>query len=225
MKRLFTLCLIITLLFAFCIPTSAESAVYQRNDKAGKKVALTFDDGPHPIYTGRILDILEKYGVRATFFVIGRNIENYPEAFEAIAKSENEIGNHTYSHRNIGGMSDAQIRSEIALTDESIASHSSRRASVLRPPEGSFGKNLPRVSEEAGYDIVLWSIDTLDWAHTPAEKIVSSVLSRLGEGDIILMHDYTSGNSHTCEALELMIPRMLELGYEFVTVSELICEE
>ena len=225
MKRLFTFVITVSLLCAICFPAQAYSNVYQSKKDAGKRVALTFDDGPHPIYTHRILNILDRYGVKATFFVVGCNVENYPEAFREIANSKNEIGNHTYSHRNIGDMSEAQIRSEVKLTEEAIASHSVRHASVLRPPEGHFGNNLKKVSEDEGYDIVLWSIDTLDWAHTPADKIATKVLLSLSDGDIILMHDYTSGRAHTCEALELMIPKMLEMGYEFVTVSELICEE
>ena len=225
MKRSFAFAITLTLLWALCFPTKAYADVYQKKEGAGKRVALTFDDGPHPIYTHRILDILEKYDVKATFFVVGCNVENYPDAFPELADSKNEIGNHTYSHRNIGDMSEAQIRSEVKLTEEAIASRSNRHASVLRPPEGHFGSNLKKVSDDEGYDIILWSIDTLDWAHTPADKIASEVLLSLGDGDIILMHDYTSGRAHTCEALELMIPKMLEMGYEFVTVSELICEE
>ena len=225
MKRIVAVFFALLLLSVPTLRVSALSNVYMKNENAVKKVALTFDDGPHPIYTPRILDILEKYGVKATFFVIGQNVENYPEAFEALSKSENEIGNHTYDHKNVGRMSEERVREEITKTEQAIKEHSGRHSFLLRPPEGSLGDPLRRVSVEAGYDIILWSIDTLDWAHTPSQKIARDVLSSVGDGDIILMHDYVSHGSTTCDALEIMIPKMLEMGYEFVTVTELICEE
>ena len=224
-KRVFCALCVFAVLLSFSFRVSAESNVYSKNASAGKKVAITFDDGPHPIYTKRILDILEKYGARATFFVIGRNIENYPEAFEELAKSDNEIGNHTYNHKRLGGLGRTRLESEIIMTERLIESYSNRHSSVLRPPEGDFGELLNEISLEEGYDIVLWSIDTLDWAHTPAQKMADTVLGSVGDGDIILMHDYTSHGAHTCEALEIIIPRLIEMGYELVTVSELICEE
>ncbi len=225
MKRV--LCVFAVLVFALssAIPISAYSNVYKSNESAQKKIALTFDDGPHPIITGRILDILEKYGINATFFVIGQNVEYYPIAFDRIAKSECEIGNHTYSHRNVGNMSEAELLSELEKTERAIESRCDRHTFLLRPPEGSFGETVKQVSASRGYDIILWSIDTLDWAHTSAEVMANKVISSLSGGDIVLMHDYTSGGAHTCEALEIMIPKLIDMGYEFVTVSELICEE
>ncbi len=220
-------CAFAVLLFVirFSLPISAYSNVYKSNERAGKRIALTFDDGPHPIITERILDILQRYGVRATFFVVGQNVENYPAAFQRLASSECEIGNHTYSHRNVGNMSEKELISELERTESAIRSISQRHTLLLRPPEGSFGDIVRRVSVLKGYDIVLWSIDTLDWAHTSADIMAEKVLSSVSMGDIILMHDYTSGGAHTCEALEIMIPELLRRGYEFVTVSELICEE
>ena len=102
MKRALLLLIALILALSFSVHANAHSNVYKGNAKAGKKVALTFDDGPHPIITGRILDILEKYDAKATFFVVGQNVENYPAAFERVVKSGCEIGNHTFTHRNIG---------------------------------------------------------------------------------------------------------------------------
>ena len=222
MKRL--LCFVVALLFGIklAFPINAYSNVYKSNESAGKKIALTFDDGPHPIITGKILDILEKYNAKATFFVVGQNVENYPKAFERLANSDCEIGNHTYTHKNIGNMTEAELLSELEKTERAIEAVSHRHTLLLRPPEGNFGEVVRRVSVVRGYDIILWSIDTLDWAHTSAEVMAKKVITRVSSGDIILMHDYTSGGAHTCEALEIMIPRLIEMGYEFVTVSELI---
>ena len=225
MKRLLCFLVALVLILSFSVPTGAYSNVYKSNRSAGKRVALTFDDGPHPIFTGRILDILERYNAKATFFVVGQNVENYPRAFERLADSDCEIGNHTYTHKNIGNMSEDELLVELERTEKAIESISRRHTLLLRPPEGHFGDAVRRVSVVRGYDIILWSIDTLDWAHTPPDKISASVVSSLDKGDIILMHDYTSRGNSACEALGKLIPRMLELGYEFVSVSELIGEE
>ena len=225
MKRFVCIIAALLLVLRFVMPISAYSNVYKSNRSAGKRVALTFDDGPHPIFTGRILDILERYNVKATFFVVGQNVENYPKAFERLVGSGCEIGNHTYTHKNIGNMSEAELLIEIERTERAIESASHRHTLLLRPPEGHFGDVVQRVSVVRGYDIILWSIDTLDWAHTSAEDMAKKVISSVSCGDIILMHDYTSGGAHTIEALEIIIPRLIEMGYEFVTVSELICDE
>ena len=227
MKRgIFIILVLIAALVLSPIPVRATAGnVFLRNRTAGRKVALTFDDGPHPIYTPRILEILEEFDVTATFFVVGQNVENYPDAFRAIVDSGCEIGNHTYTHKNVGRMSEDEIRREIEATEAAVAKMCDTRLCLLRPPEGSLGAPLERVSVDKGYDVILWSIDTLDWAHTPSDRIVSKVLSNLCGGDIILMHDYVSGNNTTCDALRKMIPELKSRGYEFVTVSELICGE
>ena len=227
MKRAILVFLVIVLMVvSSSIPATANVGnVFLRNRTAGRKVALTFDDGPHPIYTPRILEILDEFGVTATFFVVGQNVDNYPDAFKAILDSGCEIGNHTYSHRNIGRMSESEICREIEATEAAVAKMCDRKLTLLRPPEGSLGAPLERVSVDKGYDVILWSIDTLDWAHTPSERIVLKVTDSLCGGDIILMHDYVSGKNTTCDALRKMIPELKKMGYEFVTVSELICQE
>ncbi|MBE6597036.1 MAG: hypothetical protein E7641_05135 [Ruminococcaceae bacterium] len=223
MKRIGALLLCFLTVFFFVIRVNAttENVFYKNRDAKGK-VALTFDDGPHPRLTPAILDILEEYGIVATFFVVGRNVENYPEAFERLLASECEIGNHTYSHKNLGNLCEEDIIMEISGTENAVSNLSERKLSVLRPPQGMFGDNLARVCMSKGYNVILWSIDTRDWAHNPSEKIVENVLRELDDGDIILMHDYVAGASPTCEALRILIPEILSRGYEFVCVSDLI---
>ena len=225
-ERVITAALALVLAIVGTLGASAETKnVFRANRSAAGKVALTFDDGPHPRYTHAILELLREYGVTATFFVIGVNIENYPEAFEEIVDSGCEIGNHTYSHKNVTAMSTSEIERELDMTEAAIMKHTDRKPTLFRPPQGAYDARVENITGERGYDIILWSIDTLDWAHTPPDKISASVVSSLDKGDIILMHDYTSRGNSACEALGKLIPRMLELGYEFVSVSELIGEE
>ena len=227
MKRIMAV-ILATLLLLFPSAVSVNASlgnVFLRNRTAGRRVALTFDDGPHPVYTPQILKILDEFDVTATFFVVGQNVDNYGVAFKAILDSGCEIGNHTYTHKNVSHMSESEIRREIEATEAAVARVCDRKLCLLRPPEGSLGAPLERVSVEKGYDVILWSIDTLDWAHTPSDMIVSKVLGSLCGGDIILMHDYVSGNNTTCDALRKLIPELKRRGYEFVTVSELICQE
>ena len=226
MRRIFFVLLAAVLVVFSTFSVSTEDTnVFMKNSSAKGKVALTFDDGPHPRYTPAILDILEEYGIKATFFVIGRNVENYPEAFKTLLASDCEIGNHTYTHGNVGIMSGEEISRELEKTEQAIARISPFRPYLFRPPEGACGSEIERVSRERGYDIVLWSIDTLDWAHTPSETIAKKILANIGDGDIILMHDYVSRGNTTLGALRLIIPELLARGYEFVTVSELLGEE
>lgn len=226
MKRIicFALCVILTV-SATCVTGAAEGysgKVYCRNVAKEKKVALTFDDGPHPRFTKEILEILEEYGITATFFIIGVNAENYPDSLKMIVDSGCEIGNHTYSHTRIDKMSENELENEILKCQEVLYSMTGVRPKLFRPPQGRVPNSLLSVSERLGYDVILWSIDTLDWSHNPPNNICASVKNNLVGGDIILMHDYISGKNTTCDALRRLIPELLSKGYTFVTVSELI---
>ncbi len=196
--------------------------VFSKNSSKTKKVALTFDDGPHPRYTHEILEILKEYDVTATFFVVGINAMRYPDAFAELAESNCEIGNHTYSHSNIRYAERGKIEREILECQNEIAKQSGKQPTLFRPPEGRFNQYLEETAACMNYRIILWSIDTKDWAHTPSDIIVHNVLNQLDHGDIILMHDYISGQNTTCDALRMLIPAIQSKGYEFVSVSELI---
>lgn len=195
--------------------------VYKKHENSGKKIALTFDDGPHPIYTPVILDILDRYKVKATFFVIGENALYYPDVVARIANEGHEIGNHTHYHRHLTDISPAQIRRDIALCEKTIYEICEYRTKLFRPPEGFMSDAICRLAQKDDYAVILWSIDTHDWSHKPAGQIYEGVKKRISSGDIILMHDYIA-KSTTPDALRLIIPYLLEEGYQFVTVSELI---
>ncbi len=225
MKKLIliiALCLCVTIT---SIPVMAESnsdIVFLKGSECEKKIALTFDDGPHPRYTDKILDILAKYNIKATFFVIGVNIENYPDPLKRIKEEGHEIGNHSYDHSNEKNIDSACAEAEISKCEELIYNSVGVIPSLFRPPQGQYSKEVEQVAQSKNYSIILWSIDTRDWEHNSASSIMNTVNKNIKGGDIILMHDYVSGKNTTCEALELIIPSLLEQGYEFVTVSELI---
>lgn len=225
-KRILIFPLILILIFVSCFSVTANTAnVFTKNTLAEKKVALTFDDGPHPIYTSKIIELLEVYDITATFFVIGQNIANYPDAFKKLVESGCEIGNHTYHHKNLSDMSESDIRQELEMTEAAISSFSNIKPTLIRPPEGSFGKQLESVCIEKKYDVILWSIDTRDWEYASADQISATVLKNIQNGDIILMHDYVSHGAHTYEALKIIIPLLISKGYSFVSVSDLLYDE
>ena len=202
--------------------TGNSSIVFWKSREPTKKIALTFDDGPHPRYTERILNILEEYGVKATFFVIGVNIQNYPEPLKLISAAGHEIANHSFSHDNSNDLDSSTAISEMKRCEEIIYKTVGVKPTLFRPPRGANNADVESAARQMGYSVVLWSVDTLDWRNTPSDDIVKKVTECVHGGDIILMHDYTSGKNTTCDALSIMIPRLLEAGYEFVTVSELI---
>ena len=215
----------LVVLTLLCISISAnETRVFRKSLGSTKKIALTFDDGPHPRLTPMVLKILEEYDIKATFFVIGQKVADYPETMELLASSACEIGNHTFSHRDLSGKSEEEIKSEI-LECSRLLSEYGIETSLLRPPRGKYDEALIKIGEELSYDIILWNIDTRDWAHTSAAEIAKNILGSVRGGDIILMHDFIGHSGHTCEALRLIIPELLERGFEFVTVGELIKDE
>lgn len=199
-----------------------NTPVYNSNFNEEKKIALTFDDGPHPRNTPEILKILDKYGVKATFFVIGINAKNYPEALSMVIDGGHEIGNHTYSHQVLKNLSKDAISKEIIDTEMEISKQNEFTTTLIRPPCGFYDENLVGLANENNYKVVLWSIDTHDWAHASVESIVTSINNKVKGGDIILFHDYISGENNTPKALQVIIPKLLSQGYKFVTVSELL---
>ncbi len=196
--------------------------IYRKNENNYMKIALTFDDGPHPRYTPRILEILKEYGIKATFFVVGVNAENYPDAMESVIKNGHEIGNHTYSHPHVSCLDSTHLKNEVEHCESAIYGLTDHKTKLFRPPEGLIDADVRRVLRSLDYKVILWDIDTLDWAHTPPNTIAENVINNINSGDIILMHDYISYDSPTIEALRLFIPVLLEKGYKFVVVSELI---
>lgn len=182
------------------------------------RIALTFDDGPHPVYTEQLLDGLAKRGVAATFFVTGKNVELYPEIIKRMQTEGHLIGNHTYSHMQLMKSNEAEFQKELEKTNQAIFKVTGFSTEYVRPPFGSWDKKFER---ELNMFPVLWSIDPLDWCKTDVSGIVQSVVSKAGEDDIILMHDSFPSS---VEAALQIIDELLNEGYEFVTVDELLLD-
>jgi peptidoglycan/xylan/chitin deacetylase (PgdA/CDA1 family) len=221
---------LITLINILChiIPVGAEddlvkdADIFRKNENASMKIALTFDDGPHPVQTPKILDLLDKYGIKATFFTVGINATYYSDTLDMVSRRGHEIGNHTFTHPQVSSLDPENLKDEVERCESTIYGLTDRKTKLFRPPEGMIDSDVKKVLGKLDYKVILWDIDTKDWAHTPPEKIAENVISNISSGDIILMHDYISYNSPTLEALELFIPALLEKGYSFVVVSELI---
>ena len=201
---------------------SDDDLVYYRHRNDRMDIALSFDDGPHPSYTPEILANLDEYGVTATFFMVGENVKYWPDVAESVIAAGHEVGNHSYDHSRLSSLGESGVREQIARCEEAIASVGEYRPHLLRPPEGRLSQTVRRLSRELDYRIILWDIDTRDWAHTPPEKISQNILDNVQAGDIILMHDYIGHDSPTPAALRLVLPELIARGYRFVTVSELI---
>ncbi|MBQ7822213.1 MAG: polysaccharide deacetylase family protein [Clostridia bacterium] len=187
-----------------------------------KVIALTFDDGPHKYRTNEILDILSENDVKATFFVVGVMAEEYPDVIRRTLAEGHEIGNHTYNHSKMKKLSAEKLKYELERTEEVLFEICEYRPKLFRPPEGWCSDSIASAAGELDYDVILWNIDTLDWAHNEVGKICECVSTGIRPGSIILFHDYVSGDSSTVDALKLLIPELKADGYRFVTVSELI---
>lgn len=198
---------------------------YRKHENSEMKIALTFDDGPHKCYTPEILDILDEYGVKATFFVIGSNCEDNLAIVQREIDSGHEIGNHTYSHPHLTKIKAERLFSELIKTENILFELGEYRPKLFRPPEGIYSLTVSKTLERLDYIPILWTVDTTDWKLPSAEKIADTVLKNISSGEIILCHDFVSGKSNTPDALRIFIPKLLEQGYVFVTVSELIMSD
>ena len=178
-------------------------------------VALTFDDGPYPKVTNRILQVLSDNGGRATFFVMGNRMESYGDTVEKAYALGNQIGNHTYSHKDLAKISIDELKYEVEHSSELIYEHAQEDEIVLRPPYGSRNET---VSENLTVPMIAWSLDTEDWKSRDAQSVIKNVLSTIKDGDIILMHDLYES---TAEAVEYLVPELIKQGYQLVTVDEL----
>lgn len=196
--------------------TEPESSVNTGKDQPRqKKVALTFDDGPHPVYTLKLLDGLAQRNVKATFFIIGESAERYPEVIKRIHDEGHLIGNHTYSHVQLTCISTAKAVEEIRKTNEILSSITGEDVNYIRPPYGKYSNALAKNSNLVP---ILWTVDPRDWSVLNTNSVVSHVIKKVGENDVILLHDIFDTS---VEAALQIIDILLEQGYTFVTVDEL----
>ncbi len=181
-----------------------------------KKIALTFDDGPHPYYTEQLLDGLKERGVVATFFVTGEHAKLHPEVIQRMSEEGHLIGNHTYSHMQLKSNNREQFKTELIETNEVIEDITGDEVVYVRPPYGTWDKSFEK---ELNMIPVLWTIDPLDWCSDNVACVVSKVTDKVEENDIILMHDYYES---TVTAALKIVDELKEEGYVFVTVEEIL---
>ncbi len=187
-------------------------------DKAStqKMIALTFDDGPFPPVTERIVKTLAENDAKATFFVVGNRVEQYKSTLELVYEGGNQIASHTYSHKDLTNLSVKEIKEEINSANESINKIVPVGETYLRPP---YGKKNDLMIKNVGVPMILWSLDTMDWSSKDANAVVKEIMDVVKDGDILIMHDlYPS----TAEAMEIAIPKLIKEGYQLVTVQELL---
>jgi peptidoglycan-N-acetylglucosamine deacetylase len=189
-----------------------------------KVIALTFDDGPHPENTPRILDKLSKYHAKATFFVVGSRVEKFPEIAKREVLEGHELANHTYRHPGMTRISSEGLREELDMAHESVQAVTGSDLKIFRPPGGVYNDTVVNTARAAGYVVVMWSWnqDTRDWSNPGVNRIVDRVLSNVHNGGIVLFHDSGGARNQTIAALERILPELEQRGYRFVTVSELL---
>ena len=197
---------------------ASNPAKEERASTEKKKIALTFDDGPNPQYTPEMLAALKERNVKATFFLLGEEVEKYPEIVKQIQEDGHLIGNHSYKHEQLSKLPMEQACSQVSRTNELIYGITGVYPSYLRPPFGDWHEKLDC---EVNMVEVLWDVDTLDWSSQNHAKIVQKVLKNVQENDIILMHD---GYETSVTAAKEIIDTLQKQGYEFVTVDQLLFE-
>ena len=181
-------------------------------------VALTFDDGPSK-YTSQILSILEKYGARATFCVVGNLVNARKETVKRASDLGCEIIGHSWDHRDLTKLTAEEVKKELRDTSAVIESVTGVSPRLYRPPYGAVNNTLKSISAELGYALINWSVDPLDWQSRNADKVYNAIMADTGNRAIVLSHDLYGS---TADAMERVIPELISRGYQLVTMSELM---
>ena len=179
-------------------------------------IALTFDDGPNFKNTNRILDILEKNNARATFFVVGRNLDKKAETLKRIHNLGNQIGNHTYNHKNLSKLSADQILYEVESVNQKLEKIIGEGAKIVRVPYGSANQTVLNTIK---YPIIMWNVDTRDWETKNTNSTIREIRKNAKDGNIILMHDLYDTTAAACETI---IPELINKGFQLVTIEEMM---
>ncbi len=206
---------------ASAVPRAARAPGKYNSAKMERPaIALTFDDGPHPVLTPMLLDILREKGVRATFFVVGANVNKYPEIARRIVAEGHEIASHSYSHPALTGVGPARLEQELQDTSDAILRATGRLPLNMRPPYGATNAQVERaVLQGHGMNIILWSVDPLDWKRPGPAAVTKRLVDGAKPGAILLAHDIHQG---TVEAMPETISELKARGYTFATVGQLL---
>jgi len=205
-----------------------KKGTFFRENTSDKVVALTFDDGPSPEWTPKILDALRDAGVKATFFMLGDHVEKYPEIAKRIVQEGHEVGNHTYDHHVLLYYKMDELEKEIKKSEKIIKDTTGVTTKYFRPPKAWLTAAEKQKIEEMGYKTVLWSLNSKDWVTFHDKQITSYILRNIRPGDIILFHDSggvfgTEGGNRTqtVKVIPRLVRKLKERGYKFVTINEL----
>ena len=200
--------------------SSNPNISFSRVHVSGNYIAMTFDDGPHPSNTPRLLDMLRARNIKATFFVVGNCVDLYPQVVRRTVAEGHEIGNHSNTHRLLSKCSDAEITNELTRCRDAVLRAADYQQRVMRPPYGGLSqRQREMVHTTFGYPTILWSVDPLDWKRPGPSVVTSRILAGTTPGAIILSHDL---HAPTVDAMPATLDGLLSRGYQFVTVSQLL---
>lgn len=206
------------------IPASIRKNIFFNGSTSLHEIALTFDDGPHPIYTLQVLHILQEYGVKATFFCIGRQIPAYASIVQQVNRAGNLVADHTWDHFDMTRLSVTSMQWELFRTADVIQQVTGVRPILFRPPYGSINTTVKDVSTQLGLTPIMWNVDPSDWRLPGTDTIIQRVLANTGNGSVILMHDGGGNRSQTVQALPQIIAGLQQRGFRFVTVEQLLAD-
>jgi len=194
-----------------------------------RQIALTYDDGPNDLHTLRLLEVLAKHGARATFFFIGRYVQQRPDIAREVAKAGHVVGNHTFTHPLLIFRSEAEIRQQLSACRAALEDAIGQHSNLFRPPFGGRRPAVLRVARELGLEPVMWNVTGYDWNAPVASVIEQKIAEQIGGGDVILLHDgghkeMGADRSQTVVASDRLLAHYIAEGYEFVTIPPMMAK-
>ncbi|MBC3986490.1 polysaccharide deacetylase family protein [Streptomyces sp. AC536] len=200
----------------------ASGRCVEHGRRDAPRVALTFDDGPDPVYTRQVLEILARYDARATFFCVGHHVAALPDEVRRIAAAGHEVGNHSWSHPFLPDLTPDQLREQLDRTATEVARVTGEAPTRFRPPYGGLSPEVLATLADHPTTLTLWDVDSRDWSRPGPERIAASVLATARPGSVVLMHEGAGDRSQTVRALPSIIEGLLERGLEPVTLHDLL---
>jgi len=190
-------------------------------DRKDKVLSISFDAAWGNANTIKLLDLLDQYNIKTTFFLVGIWVEKYPELVQEIAARGHDIGNHSTTHPHMTQCSDAKIREELRITSDRVEALTGTRPNLFRPPYGDYNDKVVTLSRQDGYECVQWNVDSLDWKNLGAQPMITQCTRKVAPGDIVLLHN---DSKYLLEALPAILDHYVRLGYQVIPISELLLQ-